>query len=102
MNSPIMTSEVIEAIKNYFGDDEEIAVDCLLYLSDINSMNRSGELAVRASRELEKMGRCYRCGRNLQAYSYNEYHNELTGCPIERITEYVCPVCDMNGGGIFD
>lgn len=93
-----MCDEIIDAILETYKDDEEIAVDCLLYLAAMKTL----PMGYVVYRKLEKMGRCTQCGTKLQEYTYIEQHDELDEPPIrEVITDLYCPQCDIGAGGIY-
>lgn len=85
-----MNFEIIEAIEEYYKDDEDILVDCLVYLSK----NHNKKLSYLAQDKLEEMDRCSECGSKLVPHTYEEHHTELFGNPIEYITELVCTNCN--------
>lgn len=97
MKVPNMYPEVIEAILDYFVDEADVAADCLLYLSKINKLDKSylDQLSSKAYVALEDMGRCTKCGTELQIMYYKEPHPELEGCPKEEVSEIYCPNCDI-------
>ena len=96
INYPNMSPEIIEAILNHFKNDEDIIVDCLLYLSNLRDNKINCEkLSYSSMSELEKMNRCMICGNELQIYKYEEPHPELDGCPMEIMSEPYCPNCDI-------
>lgn len=93
-----MSEEIVEAIKEYYKDEEETAVDCLLYLAETKVL----PLGYVVYRNLERMGRCTKCGNKLEPYTYNQYHDELDEPPmVETITELCCPQCDIVTGGTY-
>lgn len=93
-----MHNEVVEAvIEHYKGIDEDIAADCLVYLSSLKHL----QLSVAATMALESMGRCYNCGCKLLSYTHKEVHDELEEKPEEIITEIYCPQCDIRTGGYY-
>lgn len=82
MKRPNMRYEVLEALREYYKDDDEILVDCLRYLNE--------------DTEVLEMGYCPNCGVKLITISYREYHPEVDA--YEELGEIVCPECDyMNG-----
>lgn len=90
-----MRFEIIEAIEEYYKDDEELLIDCLVYLSNIDMNDKEyRHLSYLAQDRLEDMEVCSCCGAKLEPYTYEEHHTELFGCPIEYITELRCPNCD--------
>ena len=94
-----MHNEVVEAVvEQYKGADEDIAADCLVYLAQLKNMR----LAVAATRELENMNKCPRCGGMLETYTHLIYHPEVDEPPqYETVTEVYCPRCDIRRGGYY-
>lgn len=91
-----MTDEIIDAIRNTYGDYSEIEAECYVFLAHIHTNNNEAiSLASKASSELEKMDRCPECGDKLVEHFYTESHSELEGNPVERVCVKVCPQCDM-------
>lgn len=86
-----MHDEVIEAVLEYYKDDEETAVDCLIYLSSLKCL----PLAVHAEVAIDSMGRCPVCGCKLERYTHRELHTELDEPCYETLTEVYCPNCDI-------
>ena len=87
-----MHDEVVEAVvEHYKGADEDIAADCLVYLSSLKVM----PLAYTADTALESMGRCPVCGCKLERYTHRELHTELDEPCYETLTEVYCPNCDI-------
>lgn len=87
-----MHNEVIEAVvEQYKGADEDIAADCLVYLSSLKCL----PLAVYAQVQLDAMGRCSVCGCKLERYTHRELHTELDEPCYEMLTEVYCPNCDI-------
>ena len=86
--------DIIEAMKDYFKDDEEIFVEALIYLlkscDPVHGIWIKGEIA----HELRMMGRCPKCGAKLERIKIYEPHIELDDCPYEIIVEDCCPKCD--------
>lgn len=82
-----MFSEVVDAIDEYFKDDETIAVDCMLWLREKVGDN-SGVIA----RWLEDKHRCVDCGEKMVRYDVREYHPEVD-C-YENLSFVKCPSCD--------
>lgn len=98
--APNMESEVIEAIQEYFKTVEpEIAVDCLLYLRNLYANEKlARQLRGAADIALERMGRCAKCGEELQVGHYREWHDEVDGGAFEEMSAMYCPYCDIGGG----
>lgn len=93
-----MYDEVVEAVLGYYDSNQDIAVDCLLYLASLKDMR----LAVAATRELELMERCPECGSKLESYTHQVYHSEVDEPPYyEPVTEVYCPRCDIRVGGNY-
>lgn len=87
-----MHNEVVEAVvEHYKGADEDIAADCLVYLSSLKCL----PLAVYAQVQLDAMGRCTVCGCKLERYIHRELHTELDEPCYETLTEVYCPNCDI-------
>ena len=93
-----MYDEVIEAVCNYYKDDQDTASDCLLYLATLKCL----PLAVHAQIQLDAMGRCTTCGSKLESYTHQVYHPEVDEPPqYETVTEIYCPRCDIRTGGYY-
>ena len=94
-----MHDEVVEAVvEHYKGADEDIAADCLVYLSSLKCL----PLAVHAQVQLDAMGRCPECGSKLESYTHLVYHPEVDEPPCyEPVTEVYCPRCDIRTGGNY-
>ena len=87
-----MRDEVVEAVVEHYKDvDEDIAADCLVYLSSRKCL----PLAVTADAVLVSMGRCTRCGTKLERYTHRELHTELDEPCYETMIEVYCPCCDI-------
>ena len=87
-----MRYEIVDAVvEQYKNADEDIAADCLVYLSSLKCL----PLAVTADTALESMGRCTRCGTKLERYTHRELHTELDEPCYETLTEVYCPCCDI-------
>ena len=92
---PNMLPEVLEAIEEYFKNDEDVLTDCWLYLESLaDDKKKVNQLVVNAENKLYDMGRCPNCGSPMQTYKYLEPHTELDGCPMEEMYEKYCPDCD--------
>lgn len=93
-----MYDEVVEAVVDYYSHNQNIAADCLVYLSSLKDMR----LAYAATRELEAMERCPVCGFKLESYTHLVYHSEVDEPPYyEPVTEVYCPRCDIRVGGNY-
>ena len=90
-----MHNEVVEAVvEQYKGVDEDIAADCLVYLSSLKVL----PLAVTATMQLDAMGRCAVCGCKLESHTHQVYHSEVDEPPqYETVTDTYCPQCDIGG-----
>ena len=87
-----MHDEVVEAVVEYYKNaDEDIAADCLVYLSSLKCL----PLAVHAQVQLDAMGRCAVCGCKLDRYTHRELHTELDEPCYETLTDVYCPNCDI-------
>lgn len=87
-----MHNEVVEAVVEQYKDaDEDIAADCLVYLSGLKCL----PLAVHAQVQLDAMGRCTICGCKLERYTHRELHTELDEPCYETMIEVYCPNCDI-------
>ena len=94
-----MHDEVVEAVVEYYKcANEDIAADCLVYLSSLKCL----PLAVHAQVQLDAMGRCATCGCKLERYTHLVYHSEVDEPPCyEPVTEVYCPRCDIRTGGNY-
>lgn len=86
-----MHDEVVEAVVDYYSHNQDIAADCLVYLSNLKCL----PLAVHAQVQLDAMGRCAVCGCKLERYTHRELHTELDEPCYETLTEVYCPNCDI-------
>lgn len=86
-----MHNEVVEAVVEYYKDDDDIEADCLVYLSSLKCL----PLTYTADTALESMGRCSVCGCKLERYVHRELHTELDEPCYETLTEVYCPNCDI-------
>jgi hypothetical protein len=91
-----MINEIIDALEDYF-NDEDIVTDCLIYLDGAIRGDRFAPRII--SDWFENHDRCNCCGMKLFAYTYQEPHPELDGCPCETLTEMLCLNCDKIGCG---
>lgn len=78
MKRPNMRYEILEALEEFYKNDEEILVDCLRALGEDD--------------RVFKMGYCPNCGAKLISVSYREYHSEVDAYEI--LSETVCPECE--------
>ena len=94
-----MHDEVVEAVvEHYKSADEDIAADCLVYLSSLKCL----PLSVHAQVQLDAMNRCPECGSKLESYTHLVYHPEVDEPPCyEPVTEVYCPRCDIRTGGNY-
>ena len=72
-----MHDEVVEAVIGYYDSNQDVVVDCLLYLASLKDVR----LAYAATRELEAMNRCPECGSKLESYTHLVYHPEVDEPP---------------------
>lgn len=94
-----MHNEVIEAVLEYYKNDEDMAVDCLVWLTSLKHIS----LAFKAAEALDDMGRCSTCGCKLQSCTHQEYHSEVDEPPFyEIVTDWYCPQCDIRSGGYYE
>lgn len=82
MKRPNMRYEILEALEEFYKNDEEVLIDCLRYLEEDD--------------EVFQRGYCPNCGTELIAISYREYHPEVDA--YETLYETVCPECDFVNG----
>lgn len=88
-----MKYEIIEAIKEYYKNDEATITDCFLWLSTHNLL----ELVDIAREGLISMKKCPYCGKEMQIYTWREYHPEVDPpMQFEEMSEMYCPDCDFN------
>jgi uncharacterized protein with PIN domain len=88
-----MKNEIIDAIREYYKDDESMTVDCLSWLSTGNLL----ELVEVARDELISMNYCPYCGSKLQTFTWREYHPEVDEpMRFEEMSEMCCPNCDFS------
>ena len=90
-----LSIELIEAIKEYYKDDEDLQTDILLWLSHLDEKQQD-KLIRNCECELDSMGRCMRCGQPLEVMYYKEYHSEVNA--YETLSDIYCPNCDIIGG----
>lgn len=83
MERPNMHYEILEALEEFYKNDEEILIDCLRYLGEDD--------------EVFQRGYCTNCGAKLISVSYKEYHPEVDAYEI--LYDIACPVCDFINGG---
>jgi len=90
--APIMISEVIEAIHLMYEDYPDVELDCMLFLKGLSGEH--GRIRTAVDQWFIDHGRCEICGSKLQSYTYQEPHPELDGCPMETLSDELCPVCE--------
>lgn len=97
MTIPTMYPEIIDAINEYFKDDEVIKADCLLFLAHIDKIDKDviTRMGGMAFGELEKMDRCVECGEKLVECEYKVTHWGIDGNPVEKHSITLCPNCEM-------
>lgn len=83
-----MSAEIVEAIEEYFHYEEDIATDCLLFLS---KMDKDNTFAPFIERWFEDHHRCSHCGEHLVNSVWREYHPEVDAW--ENVEETFCPRC---------
>ena len=84
--------EVIEAVEEYYKNDEDMIAYCLSYLRKFSNENDEFMLA----EELRRMGRCPLCGGKLKEFTYKEYHSEIEGDnKFEIMHDVYCPECGI-------
>ena len=99
MEYPNMGNEIIEAIQEYFKNDEEIQIDCLMCLMGLEIDKKlTNKISSMSFKRLQQMQVCPICGTKLESYSHKEIHDELEDKPIEYISELYCPNCDKMKG----
>lgn len=82
-----MIDEIIEAIAFTYEKEEDIAVDCLVWLRD----KLNTPYTYKIENYLEENGRCPLCGAKLEAKEHREYHSEVDDW--ETIVYIECPEC---------
>lgn len=97
MTIPTMYPEIVDAINEYFKDDEAIKADCLLFLAHIDKIDKDviTRMGGTCFCELENMGRCVECGEELVDYQYKVTHWGIDGNPVETCSIKLCPNCEM-------
>lgn len=93
---PNMTPEIMEAVCEYYKDDDDILTDCLLHFVGLNADQAHLEIGfvVSAMLKLDEMGRCNKCGEKLKTICRKEPHPELDEKPVEKLYESYCPNCE--------
>ena len=85
-----MIYEIIEALENYYGDDDDVTVDCMKFLQDkISDLN----VTCATMEWFNSHERCRNCGEKLEYRVSKVVHTELDGCPSEKVIEPYCPNC---------
>ena len=96
MNYPNMSSEIYDAVHEYFADMPDVEADVYLYLASLaGDLNETCRLCTKARGWLSDMNRCDKCGTPLEVYHYQECHDELDEKPMEDMYEQYCPNCDI-------
>lgn len=85
-----MSIEILEAINEYYKDDVDTLIGCLVYLNNGNLRYMKNL----ASEELERNNLCQFCGEPLEVVNYKEWHEEV-GC-YEPMTYMYCKNCDID------
>lgn len=89
-----MEWETYEALKEYYKDDMQTLVYCLIWLKGATEDDR---LIDRINCFIEDNDYCCNCGTKLETHEIHEVHTELCGNPIEILYESYCPICDQKG-----
>lgn len=84
-----MFSEIIEAIEEYYKDDEILIAECMLYLAGAKWKGYSP-----FCEWLNNHGRCWHCGAKLTQRAYKEPHPEVGEGVYETLYENYCPICE--------
>lgn len=87
-----MLSEILEGINDYFEKDEDILVDCLIFLKN-NLSNKVNKVYIYDV--LDKLNRCRSCGTEKMFYEWKETHTELESNNIEYHSYDYCPNCKL-------
>lgn len=87
-----MIGEIIDALEEYFKDEEDILSDCLMYLNSCVLVNDDIK---KIKDTLYNHERCNFCGTKLAIYHYKEPHDIGDGHTYyEVLTDEYCPNCD--------
>ena len=90
---PNMMPEIVEAVHLFHEDNPDVELDCMMYLKHLVADDpRALSCVMDWFKEHE---RCELCGAELKSYTYLEPHSELDGCPCERLSDVLCPECDV-------
>lgn len=92
---PHMIHEVMDAIEEYYKKDEDVMVDCMLYLKDATEMAGDSRIV---ERWFEEHNRCPTCGEPLAIHHYKEPHTECGVGVYEDMAIPYCPNCDIEEG----
>lgn len=91
---PNMSIEVLEAVEEKFKNDEEILIDCLVYLAHLgDEITQVNGVEYKAMDALQRMERCPHCGTKYEVMYYKEYHPEVDA--YEDMADMYCPNCDI-------
>ncbi len=89
---PKRLQEVIEAIEEYYHDDQEMIIDCMLYLKNIVQIPYDIEYI---NNWFLSNNLCYRCGETLSTMKTREFHSEVDGGAYENFIKSYCSNCDI-------
>lgn len=89
-----MSYEIIEAIKNYYDEDEDTLIECLVYLRNHLSSSAISNMA----KELVDKNICPWCGTDLIVKNEIQAHIELSEVSKEYFTYKACPSCGLEWG----
>ena len=92
-----MYSEIIEALEEHYKYDEEILIDCMLYLQETTKADKFAQLDI--FNWFVSHNICPNCGTKFVEHSWNEYHPYGDTYVTEHMTEMACPICDNAHGG---
>ena len=98
-NLPNMMPEVVEAVHLFHEDNPDVELDCMLFLKRL--VADDPKMLSSVMDWFEENGRCELCGEKLQDFTYEEPHPELDGCPCEKLTDVLCPECDVKSGDTY-
>lgn len=90
---PNMMPEIVEAVHLFHEDNPDVELDCMLFLKRL--VADDPKMLSSVMDWFEENGRCDVCGEELIPYLHEEPHPELDGCPCEKLTDILCPECDI-------
>lgn len=85
-----MKYEILEALVEFYKEEQDVLVDCLLWLKD-NVEDDNMSLAV--DKVLTENHLCIQCGGKMEYTEYKEIHEELEFDNIETLGMEICSVC---------